>query len=113
MIWCVLMLPFTTDADRRGPFEKAVLVKVNRRVVAVVVETKLRRIPVREEILDIDVADVHLLMARGKRVQVAVGVFFEKVKIGQIVVQFDWNASYRTAARLAGSQKRESRESRC
>src|ERR1700747_1164611 len=40
----------------------------------------------RERVLDIDVGDPHLLVPEVKGIQTAVGVFFEEIKVCQVVV---------------------------
>jgi len=59
---------------------------MNRWIVAVVVKTELRGVALREKILNVDVAYIHLLLARRERVEFAVCVFFEKVEVSEVVV---------------------------
>src|SRR3954469_16122124 len=62
-----------------------VVVEMDRWVVFVEVIAELRRIPLLEEILDIDVPDHHMLVAALKRVQAAIGVFLQHVEVSAVV----------------------------
>ena len=72
-------------ADGRRTHQEAVLVEMNRRIVAIVVKTELRRVTLGQEILDIHIADIHLLIPRVKSVQIAVGILLEHIKISEVV----------------------------
>src|ERR1700676_2350695 len=73
-------------ADRRRPDQKSVVVVMNRRIVAVEMETEFCGVTFGQKVLNIDIADVNLLVARFKGIEPAVCVFLQKIKISQVVV---------------------------
>ena len=84
---CSMTPPLTTSPIGRRPHQKAVLVIVKAGIVAVVEETEFRGVSLGKEILDIKIADVNLLVPLVEGIQAAVGVFFEEVKVSQVVVE--------------------------
>src|SRR5271155_3093804 len=73
-------------ANRGGADQKTIVVVMNGGVVFIVVNAELRRVTLKEEVLAINVSDDHLLIPEFHGIQTAVGVFFEKVEIGEIVL---------------------------
>src|SRR5580700_10059157 len=73
-------------ADRRGSHENAVVVVVHARIVFVPRTDKFGGVAREEKILEIDVSQYNLLMAALERVEPAVRVFLEKLKIHGVVL---------------------------
>src|SRR5262249_45388747 len=79
------------DADARGADEDSVLIVARARLVAVVMRAELDRVTFGERVLAEDVGDIDLLIAEFDfaevdRVQLTVGLFFEHVEIGKVVL---------------------------
>src|SRR5207245_8031755 len=77
----------SNQPDGRGTNEEAVVIVVGLAVVAAVVKAELGGIPLRQEILDIEVRDGHLLPAAMQFVEAAVGVLLEKVEKRAVVFE--------------------------
>src|ERR1700689_5784152 len=73
-------------ADRGWPNQKTIVVVMNGGIVFFVVNAELPRVPLKEEILTINVSDDYLLVPHRHGIQTAVGIFFEEVEIGEIVL---------------------------
>src|SRR5262249_20817202 len=67
-------------ADQGRTDEKIVLVKMARRMIVVEMEAEQRGVTVPVRVLSEDVGDVDALIAEVRRVQLAVGIFFELMK---------------------------------
>src|SRR5258708_39340887 len=78
--WTRAMILVDYVAHRSRPHQKAVVVVMNGGVIFVPGNHKLRGVSRKKEILQIDVAQQHLLMPAVKCVQPAVGIFFQKMK---------------------------------
>src|SRR4051812_27935607 len=72
------------DADRRRPHQESVRVVVQFAVVTIGVKAERLGVTERQEILDVDVADVDLRAAAMRLVEAAVGIFFEQVERGRV-----------------------------
>src|SRR6266850_1243565 len=72
-------------ADGRGANKEAVVVIVKAGIVFVPGSDEFRGVAGKKEVLEIDVAEKDLLVAPVERVESAVGVFFEKMEIGNVV----------------------------
>ena len=72
--------------NRRRADQEAVVVIVQARIVFVPRGDKFCRIAGKKEILQISVPKHHLLVAAVERVQAAVCVFLEEVKVGEVVL---------------------------
>ena len=73
-------------ADGRRAHEEAVVVVVEARVVFVERADKFRGVAGEEKILEINIAEQHLLMtAVESGVEAAIGIFLEKIEIGGVV----------------------------
>ena len=72
-------------ADGRGANQEAVVVIVKAGIVFVPGGDEFRGVTGKKEILEICIAEKDLLMTAVERVEPAVGVFLEEVKIGDVV----------------------------
>ena len=84
---CSMTPPLTTAPIGCRPHQKTVFVVVKAGIVAVVEETEFRGVSLGKEILDIKIADINLLVSLVEGVQAAVSVFFEEIKVSQVVVK--------------------------
>ena len=67
-------------SDRRRPHQETVVVVMDAGIVFVPRANKFRGVTGKEKILNVDIAEDHLLVAPRERIQAAVGVFLEKMK---------------------------------
>src|SRR5579872_226533 len=72
--------------NRSRPHQESIVIEVNRGIVAVVMETEFCGVAFEKRVLNVDVSDINLLMARIERIQSAVRVFFQKIKVRQVVI---------------------------
>ena len=72
-------------ADGRRANEETVVIIVQAGIVLVPCGDELRGVAGKKEVLEIHVAEKHLLVAAFERVEPAVGVFFEEMEVGEIV----------------------------
>src|SRR5712692_3293496 len=73
-------------ADGRRAHQEIVLIEVESGVVLVVMHTELRSVAGPQEILPVEIGDQRLLVPPCKCVQAAVGVFFEEMEVGQVIL---------------------------
>src|SRR5215467_8654714 len=73
-------------SDWRGPHKKPVVVVVQARIILVPRRHDLRGVPGKEEILQIDICQNHLLMPTVECVEPAVRAFLEEMEIGEVVL---------------------------
>src|SRR5437667_32903 len=71
-------------ADQSGSNQKVVLVEVPARAVIVEVKTELSRVAVEPRVLAKEVCDEHTLVAEVRRVQLAVRILLEHVKVCRV-----------------------------
>src|SRR5262249_58877833 len=74
--------------DGRRPDQKTVVVIVDGGIVLVPGSDEFRGVTGKEEILQVDVAEHHLLMTAFETVQAAVRVLFKKLEVGRVVLDF-------------------------
>src|SRR5579872_7307257 len=73
-------------ANRGRARQEPIVIEVNGGIVSVVMETEFCGVAFEKRILNVDVSDINLLMARIEGVQTAVRVFFQKIKVRQVVI---------------------------
>ena len=73
-------------ANRRRAYEKTVVVVVDGGIVLVVMNAQLRGVTLEQEILAKHIGDNHLLIAQRHRIQAAVGILFEEIEVGNVVL---------------------------
>ncbi len=73
-------------ANGRRAHEKTVVVVVDGGIVFVVVNAQLRGVTLEQKILAKHIGDDHLLIAQGHRIQAAVGILFEEIKIRDVIL---------------------------
>src|SRR5947209_513475 len=74
-------------AEGSGAYDVPVAVVMRASVIEVGVKTPLRGIARPQEVLPIEVANEHLLIALIKRVQLGVGIFLAQVEQGEVVLK--------------------------
>src|SRR5215831_19672543 len=71
--------------DWRGPHQESVIVVVQVPIILVPGAQEFRGVSREKEILDVNVAQHHLLMAAVERVELAVGVLLQEIEIRRVV----------------------------
>lgn len=64
--------------------EESVVVEMHAGIVTVVMKAELSGVSLREEILNVNVGDINLLMARVEGIQSTIGIFLEQVEPGRV-----------------------------
>src|SRR5260370_41798863 len=70
---------------RSRPHQKSVVIIVYRRVVLVPGDNKFGGVARKEKILQIDIAQHHLLVAAIECIQSTVGIFFQELEVSGVV----------------------------
>src|SRR5436190_1245596 len=74
-------------SDGRGPNQKAVLVDVECGLVVVVKRAEIQIVAARDEVVPIKIRHVYRLIAMPPSIQTAIGVLFEQIEVGEIVLE--------------------------